>query len=66
MWMHTSVNQLDLYLSAVGGGERVDFISLFSSLSHFHYSSLLQQLNQSIWIICQLISQHRQSKKMET
>lgn len=46
--MHTSVNQLDLYLSDVGGGERVDFISLFSSLSHFHYSSLLQRLNQSV------------------
>lgn len=66
MWMYNSVNQLDLYLSVVGGGDRSDFIYLFSGLSHFDYSRLLKQLNQSICVhpsVSQLINQDRQKEK---
>lgn len=57
--MHNSVNQLDLYLSDVGGGERPDFIYLFIYLYiiyilnyhiSFQYTKLLKQLNQSVSI----------------
>ncbi len=64
--MYNSVNQLDLYLAVVGGGDKPDFIYSFSGLSHFDYSRLLKQLSQSICVhpsVSQLISQDRQKEK---